>query len=140
MYLQKIISRKTEFFLGVLKVKDENSRIGFGQRQGSVDPDSNKMSRIHNTGPCTNKISSFSPEQCCESRLLSLDPNPDFCFRDLFCMTDVQGSFEAFSPPQKASQSMNHLQFSFPGGGGGGGTVCLAFLDFSRFWCMSYKT
>jgi hypothetical protein len=38
MYLRKVISRKTWkklFFVGVLKVKDENSRIRMSQRHGS---------------------------------------------------------------------------------------------------------
>jgi hypothetical protein len=45
-------------------------------------------------------------------------------------MTAVQGPFEAFSPLQRAFQSKNDLQFSFPGGGEG--TVCLALLDYSQ--------
>ncbi len=44
----------------------------------SADPDPNKMSRIHNTRTHTNKISSCSPEQCCECRLMNPDQNPDF--------------------------------------------------------------
>ncbi len=44
MYLQKVISKKTcLFFVDVLKVNDENSRIRIripiSQRYGSADPD-----------------------------------------------------------------------------------------------------
>jgi hypothetical protein len=51
MYLQKVISRKTSlkylFFVAILKVNDENSRIRiqiriwihFSQRHGSADPE-----------------------------------------------------------------------------------------------------